>query len=154
MKQVLTPNIDPPSRNTDKRLTAAAATVLVVTLAIHLILDFFYRPWIWASGRSDLHFADAFTNVTSVIIVASLMVLVERQKLWVDRATQSLIVLAPLVGMVCYEFMQPLLPWGTFDTWDIAWTFVGAALVVGIKHTVFDPLVEISTNRPQHEPNE
>lgn len=154
MKQALTPNIDPPSRNTDKRLAAAAATVLVVTFALHLILDFFYRPWIWASGRSDLHFADAFTNVTSVIIVASLMVLVERQKLWVDRATQSLIVLAPLVGMVCYEFMQPLLPWGTFDPWDIAWTFVGAALVVGIKRNVYDPLVEISTNRPQHEPNE
>lgn len=154
MKQVLTPNIDPPCRNTDKRLAAAAATVLGVTFAIHLILDFFYRPWIWASGRSDLHFADAFTNVTSVIIAASLMVLVERQKLWVDRATQSLIVLTPPVGMVCYEFMQPLLPWGTFDPWDIAWTFVGAALVVGIKRTVFDPLVEISTNRPHHEPYE
>ncbi len=149
MKQVLPPTADLPSRPADKRLTAAAATVLIVTFTIHLLLDRFYRPWIWASGRSDWHFADAFTNVTSVVIAASLMVLVERQKLWIDFASQTLIVLAPFVGMVCYEFMQPLLPWGTFDPWDIVWTGVGAALVVLIKRALFDPLVPIPTNRSQ-----
>lgn len=145
MTQVPTPNVDPPPRPTDKRLTTAAATILIVTFTIHLLLDRFYRPWIWASGRSDLHFADSFTNVTSVVIVASLMVLVERQKLWVDFASQTLIILAPFVGMIGYEIVQPFLPWGTFDPWDIAWTGVGAALVFVIKRFLFDPHVAFPT---------
>lgn len=130
--------------NIRRRLGTAAAVVLVSALVLHLILDRFYRPWAWANEASDLHFSDSFTNLTSVVIGSSMIVFVERARLWHSRF-DALIVISPTLAFLAYECIQPLLPNGTFDFWDIGWTFVGGAIAFFVKLRVFDRIVT-STN--------
>lgn len=115
-----------------------AIWVIAATAAAHLLLETLYRPWAWRRGIADFHFADSFTNATAVVGLSSVMVLLDRG-LWADRASESLIILAPLIGVIGYEFLQPFLPWGTLDPWDIAWSFAGAAIAATLKRWIYNP---------------
>lgn len=117
----------------------SALVVAVVTAAAHIALDAFYRPWAWAQQVSDLGFANSFTNLTAVIGLSALMVLWERRRLWVDPWQSWLVVVAPVVAMVAYEFLQLFLPTGTFSANDLIYTLIGGLAIVPIKRRVYDP---------------
>jgi hypothetical protein len=127
-------------------LRRSAILVLCCASVTHVALDLVYRPWAWSVSVCDLHFANSFTNMTSVVIISALMVLAEGRILFRDNYGKWLIVIAPVAGMIAYEFMQPLLPFGRFDLWDIAWTFAGGISALLVKTFVYDP-------RGMHQPD-
>ncbi len=120
-------------------LKNSALTVALSTLVLHVLLDSLYRPWAWNLKLSDAHFADSFTNLTSVVGISALMVFVEGQRFWKEKMSSWLIVVVPAVSMIVYEGIQMVLPWGRFDTWDLAWTASGAVLAWVIKVLLYDP---------------
>ena len=111
--------------------------MFVCGIVLHLLLDLVYRPWAWSIGAHDLHFADSFTNVTAVVIASAVMVAVEGTRLFHDKASTWLIVIAPVTGMIAYEFVQIILPFGRFDAWDIGWTFIGGAIARVVQRSVY-----------------
>lgn len=120
-------------------LPMPALIVALVTAAIHIGLDVLYRPWAWRNQVSDFGVADSFTNFTAVIGLSAIMVLSERRRLWADPWLAWLVVFSPVVAMVAYEFLQPLLSWGTFAISDLVATLLGGVVVVLIKLRVYDP---------------
>jgi glycopeptide antibiotics resistance protein len=117
----------------------SALVVALVTAAVHIGLDAFYRPWAWANEISDFGVANSFTNLTAVIGLSAVMVLWERRRLWVDPWQSWLVVVAPIVAMVAYEFLQLFLPMGTFSATDLIYSLVGGLAVVPIKRRVYNP---------------
>jgi hypothetical protein len=138
----MVPDSDPstPPSVTKGPLPIPALAVAVITAGVHVALDLVYRPWAWRKQFADLSFADSFTNFTSVIGLSAVMVLVERRKMWTDPWQAWLVVVAPVVAMIAYEFLQPLLPWGTFQVSDLVWTAIGGLAVVLLKRWVYDPM--------------
>jgi hypothetical protein len=120
-------------------LPLSVLAVAVIAAGVHVTLDLLYRPWAWKHKIFDLGLADSFTNFTSVIGLSAVMVLIERQKLWADPWQAWLVVAVPVVAMIAYEFLQPLLPWGTFQVSDLIYTLMGGLAVVLIKRWVYDP---------------
>jgi hypothetical protein len=139
---LMVPDSDPstPSSVTKGLLPIPALVVAVVTAAVHIALDLVYRPWARRTQVFDLSFANSFTNFTSVIGLSAVMVLAERGKPWADPWQAWLVVVAPVVAMMAYEFLQPLLPWGTFEVSDLVWTVIGGLAVVLLKRWVYDPM--------------
>jgi len=118
------------------------------------VLDQVYRPWAWFIGARDVHLADSFTNATSVVVISALMVVVEGVALIHDRSSAWSIVVAPVTGMIAYECIQPLLPFGTFDVWDIVWTVVGGVVALLVKCLVYDPRVAVALRTPESPTHE
>ena len=118
-----------------------AALVGGTVVPLHLALDLVYRPWALERQPIDLGLAGSFTQVTAVVGVSALMVLLESRALWRDRLNESLVVVAPTVGMLGYEMLQRWLPWATFDEADLAWTLVGAVAAWVVKRAVYDPVM-------------
>lgn len=77
--------------------------------------------------------------MTAVIGLSAVMVLVERRRLWADPWQAWLVVASPVIAMSAYEFLQPLLPWGTFSVADLIYTLIGGLAVVLLKLWVYDP---------------
>ena len=83
-----------------------------------------YRPWAYARGLSDFGLADSVGNLGGIIVQIFISVAVfnaTRQQSFRIAAFVSL-------GFVAYEFMQPYLPKGVFDWWDVAATALGYAI--------------------------
>lgn len=126
------------ARSAIRTLRARAATVLGFAAATHLTLDLVYRPWAVQRAFPDFGLAGSFTQVTSVIGISAIMVLVESDWFWQDKWNRVLLACIPIIAMLTYEVLQLWLPWATFDTRDILWTFVGGALAGAINGSAYD----------------
>jgi hypothetical protein len=115
--------------------------VLCCAGAAHLILDLIYRPWATQREIQDLGLAGSFTQVTSVVGITAIMVLVESDWFWQDQWHRHFLTWTPVISMLSYEIIQLWLPWGTFDTVDIIWTFAGGLLAGAISHMAYNPVM-------------
>lgn len=108
------------------RLRAACVVIFVCALVLTEIGRFAYRPWAHRMGVDDFGLADTMGNSLGVItqIFFTLAMLHSNWR-------QGLRVIAFVVfGYIVYEFLQPVLPRGTFDAKDIVATIVGGTVAV------------------------
>lgn len=131
----------PRARSSIRLLRVRATAVLGFTAAIHLTLDLVYRPWAFQRAFPDFGLAGSFTQVTSVVGISAIMVLVESDLFWQDKWNKIFLASIPIIAMLGYEVLQLWLPWATFETRDIIWTFVGGLLAGVINRFAYDSVM-------------
>jgi hypothetical protein len=119
-------------------MKSKSVIVIIMTLLIHVLLDAFYRPFIYEMGIFDFYFANSFSNLTSVILISAIMVFTDAKLLYGNKFTESLIIVCPVLAMVGYEFIQPWIAWTTFDPMDIIYSFIGGIVIVLLKKYVYN----------------
>jgi len=83
-----------------------------------------YRPIIYQNGINDFGLADSIGNIGGIIAQIFLGLVLMNSNL-----KQGFRVIGVLIiGYIFYEFMQPLLPKGTFDWKDVFGTVLGGML--------------------------
>jgi hypothetical protein len=110
------------------RLRIACVAVFVCSLILTEIGRFVYRPYAYRLGLEDFGLADTMGNsfgaVTQIFFILAVV-----HSNW----REGLRVIAFVVcGYIVYEFLQPVLPRGTFDVKDVVATIVGGIIAVGI----------------------
>lgn len=110
------------------RLRVVYVGVFVCSLALTELGRFIYRPFVDRVGVSDFGIADTMGNsLGTVTQIFFILVIVHAN--W----RQGLRVIVFVVcGYILYEFLQPMLPRGTFDTKDLVATLVGGVVAAGI----------------------
>ncbi|MGI6455940.1 MAG: hypothetical protein ACOX5R_10030 [bacterium] len=83
-----------------------------------------YRATVYQQQIADWGLADVSGNLLGVIALNYLFLFLvhadwSRGCLWIGGTS---------LGMIVYEFIQPMFPWGTFDYLDIAATIIGAVV--------------------------
>ena len=95
-----------------------------------------YRAYIYRHDIFDFGLADTAGNLFGVIALIHFALFLShadgvRARFWIG--TQAM-------GMIVYEFTQPLFPWGTFDPMDILATVIGCGIAfllnLGLHGTV------------------
>lgn len=82
----------------------------IILFGVGLVLNYFYRPYIYANDINDFHFADSFTDLLAVPI-ATFFILAFEGKM---RYTCTGFVMGVCLGLILYEFVGL-----TFDVFDI-----------------------------------
>jgi peptidoglycan/LPS O-acetylase OafA/YrhL len=90
-----------------KRKQAVIVAVLLVAMCV--LLEFIYRPFVYKNHINDFHFADTFTSWLSVPAAALLFWGISDKRFIKDC------LLGSLAGFLLYEFILGQ----TFDWWDI-----------------------------------
>ena len=103
------------------------AGTLTFIVALHLFLDFYYRPWAIHYNISDFGFASSFTQLTSIVGITCIMLLIERRKPASSALPDIFFAIIPPIAMLLYEFLQLLLP-ATFDWIDVLYCLFGGGL--------------------------
>lgn len=113
-----------------KKAQQRAFFVLIWVIAVHLFLDFIYRPFQLKRGFFDFAFAFAgsFTQITAIIGIAMIMIIAEFGKR--DAVAQSpyFFILVPTVAMIVYELLQIWYSISTFDWIDLFYCVLGALI--------------------------
>ena len=83
-----------------------------------------YRAHIYRNDIFDFGLADTAGNLFGVIVLIHVALFLShadgpRTRFWIGTQT---------MGMIVYEFAQPLFPWGTFDPKDILATLIGCGI--------------------------
>lgn len=110
------------------RLRVVYVGVFVCSLVLTELGRFVYRPFVDRAGVSDFGIADTMGNrlgtVTQIFFILAIVHANWRQGLRV--------IVFVVCGYILYEFLQPVLPRGTFDTRDLVATLVGGVVAAGI----------------------
>ena len=103
----------------------------VLSAAAFLLTEFgrlVYRPYKYRAGFDDFGIADTVGNslgvITQIFLLLAFMHSSRRQGLHVIAFVTC--------GYIVYEFLQPILPRGTFDMKDILAAIIGAVAAVGL----------------------
>ena len=110
------------------RLRVVYVVVFVCAFVLTEVGRFVYRPYAYSAGLDDFGFADTMGNSLGVITQIFCLLAVMHSN-W----RQGLKVIAFAVcGYIAYEFLQLILPKGTFDLKDVIATAVGGAIALVI----------------------
>jgi glycopeptide antibiotics resistance protein len=93
---------------------------------------FVYRPYIYSNGIDDFGIADSMGNLGGIMVQIFLMLAVLNPPRKIAHHTFLFLV----GGYILYEFMQLILPKGTFDWMDVYGTLVGGVIAYGVYHLV------------------
>lgn len=98
----------------------------------HLIIDiilviFFvkiYRPYVYINNINDYHIADSISSLFATLIMCNFICIKDK-----NVATENLLyVFSVVTGLLIYEFTQYCFNIGTYDIFDIIFTFIGGIL--------------------------
>jgi glycopeptide antibiotics resistance protein len=102
------------------------ACLAVLSFVLTEIGRYVYRPYIYESGIDDFGIADSMGNLGGIIVQIFLMLAVLNPPRKIVHHTFFFVI----GGYVLYEFMQLILPKGTFDWIDVYGTLVGGVLAI------------------------
>ncbi len=63
----------------DKRIRRRSLLVTFCVIAVLFLMNFIYRPYIYANKIDDFHLADSYSNLFSVILYMHLMLAFTKQ---------------------------------------------------------------------------
>lgn len=104
----------------DKRIRRRSLLVTFCVIAVLFLMNFIYRPYIYANKIDDFHLADSYSNLFSVILYMHLMLAFTKQL----KYKPIIYILVTCLGFVVFEFFFGL----TFDYYDIIATCLSGAL--------------------------
>jgi hypothetical protein len=105
-----------PDRVRGAFLCVSVLAFIVTELGRHV-----YRPYVRARAIEDFGLADSIGNLGGIVVQIFLMLAVMN-----PTRKQSYRIAGFLsVGYIVYEFIQPILPRGTFDWKDVIGTLIG-----------------------------
>jgi hypothetical protein len=107
------------------------ACLAILSFALTEIGRFVYRPYIYANGINDFGIADSMGNLGGIIVQIFLMLAVLNPPRKIVHHTFLFVI----GGYVLYEFMQLILPKGTFDWLDVYATLFGG-IVAGFIYLI------------------
>lgn len=108
------------------RIRVAYGVVLVLAFIVTEVLRLRIRPAVYASGGGPRWLFDSIGNSGGAVVQIFFTLAVLH-----SNFRQGLRVVAFIVvGYIGYEFLQPVLPKGTFDPNDIIGTIVGGAIAL------------------------
>ena len=105
------------------------------------------RPYVRSSGINDCGLTDSIGNLGGILV----QIFFSHSILNPDRIQSYRLAAFFAIGYVVYEFVQPLLPRGTFDWNDVVGTALGycaAVLIITILWRVFPP--SETDKKPRH----
>ena len=85
---------------------------------------YIYRPYIYENHINDFGVADSIGNSGGIIVQIFLMLAVLNS----PRKKALRVIAFIMIGYTFYEFIQPYLPKGTFDWYDVYGTLVGGVI--------------------------
>jgi len=104
-----------------ERVRGAFLCVSVLAFIVTELGRHVYRPYVRANAIHDLGLADSIGNLGGIVVQIFLTLAVMN-----PTRKQSYRLAAFLsVGYIVYEFVQPILPRGTFDWKDVIGTLMG-----------------------------
>jgi len=109
--------------------SAARTTFLVIAVTSFLFTEFgrhVLRPWVRENGIEDFGLTDTIGNWGGILVQIFAGITVIHP----DRVQSIRLATFYSVGFVAYEFLQPVLPRGTFDWYDVLGTTVGYTLAL------------------------
>ena len=110
------------------RLRVVYAVVFLSAFVLTELGRFVYRPYVYRSGLDDFGIADTMGNSLGVVTQIFCLLAVMHSN-W----RQGIRVIAfATCGYIAYEFMQLVLPRGTFDMKDVIATLAGGVVSLGI----------------------
>lgn len=118
-----------------KRLSWRRLAYLIIAVGALISCEYMtgvYRPYIYRHNVFDFGLADTAGNLFGTVALIYFMLFLShadwsRALFWTGSQT---------LGVIVYEIVQPIFPWGTFDWKDIAATCVGG----GIAFLILLPL--------------
>ncbi len=85
-----------------------------VLFVVLLIVNFIYRPYVYSHQLVDYYIADTINNFFAVLIAYIILPVLIKHKF-----SEFSLVLQITIGFICYEIIQYLIGFGTFDIKDI-----------------------------------
>ena len=119
-----------------KKAQQLAFFVLILVIALHLFLDFVYRPFQLKRGFFDFAFAGSFTQITAIIGIAMIMIIAEFGKSDVVAQSPYFFIVVPTVAMIVHELLQIWYPISTFDWLDLFYCVLGSLITSPIVRRI------------------
>ena len=126
------------SKERTKLITPLRATYFAIAVVAFLGTEFgrkIYRPFIYSHGIEDYGLADMIGNLGGTVVQIFLYLGLANS----TRIQGLRIITIVTVGYLVYEFLQPVLPRGTFDWLDVYATLVAgsfSAVLMLVLHFV------------------
>lgn len=95
-------------------------------LALTVIGDSFYRPWIYDNNYFDFGLANYLPSITGTI--TAIFILCGQSKSFPKNIIQSSC--GVIIGCASYEILQPIFHTGVFDWQDISAIFITGTIVI------------------------
>jgi len=117
-----------PDRVRGAFLCVSVLAFIVTELGRHV-----YRPYVRAHAIHDFGLADSIGNLGGIVVQIFLMLAVMNPTRMQSYRLSGFL----SVGYIVYEFVQPILPRGTFDWKDVFGTLLGLCLSILILSIVW-----------------
>lgn len=108
------------SRTTNKKRCVFIGLVFVL---LSSVVNFTYRPYIYANQINDLHLADSFSNLFAVPAALFFISGIRSRVESIDK-----LVPATVLAFILYEFIGLVGLHGRFDIYDIVATIISGAV--------------------------
>lgn len=96
-----------------------------IFLIITSLMSTIYRSYVYNNNIKDYGLADIFPNIGAVLAASFLFMARGRHEKYKD---ELIIILGAVLGFIIYEFIQIVIPIGTFDWNDIIGTIIGGII--------------------------
>ncbi|MGG7078629.1 hypothetical protein [Clostridium sardiniense] len=110
---------------------------MMILIAILLIMEFIYKPYIYSRGMFDFFIAGSFPSLIMPVFLSAYMIFKDTS--FCENKTDELILIAaPTLGLIVAEFISTIFPIGRFDIMDIVFNLLGGVLIYFVKKNLYD----------------